>query len=106
MDESSMAWRNDRRSHPVMALPFGIALHYCLSLHICVISLVAVESWESLDERIRLDGWIGMELLKFGFDYDGYGGDLEASVNGMVWNKPGSVKDVVENFGLEPLDRS
>ena len=29
MDGSNMAWRHDRRSHPVTTLPFGIALYYC-----------------------------------------------------------------------------
>ena len=53
-----------------------------------------------------MDGWIGMERLKFEFDNVGYGGDLKVSMSGMAWNKPGSVKDVAEDFGLEPLDPS
>ena len=54
----------------------------------------------------RMDGQLGMELLKFGFGNVGYDGDLKVRVNGMVLNKTGSVKDVAENFGLEPLDPS
>ena len=41
MDGSNMAWKHDRRSHPVTKLPFGIALHYCVTLYISVVGLVA-----------------------------------------------------------------
>ena len=41
-----------------------------------------------------MDAQIGMELLKFGFDYVSYGGDLKVSVNGVVRNELGNVKDV------------
>ena len=39
---------------------------------------------KSVDERIGMDGWIGMELLKFPFDYVDYCEDLEVSGDGMV----------------------
>ena len=47
-----------------------------------------------------------MKLLKFGFDYVSYCGDLKVSVDSFVRNIPGCVKDVAENFGLETLDPS
>ena len=59
-----------------------------------------------MNERIRMDEWIGMELFKFGFDYVSYVGDLKVSVDGMVRNIPGSDKNVEENFELEPMDQS
>ena len=42
-----------------------------------------------------------MELYEPGFNYFSYGRDLKVGVDGAVGNKPGSVKDVAENFGLE-----
>ena len=33
-------------------------------------------------------------------------GDMEIGGDGVVRNKPGSVKNIAEYFGLEPLDAS
>ena len=40
----------------------------------------------------------------FGSEFDGIsnGGDMEVGVAGVVWNKPGSDKDIAEYFGREP----
>ena len=59
-----------------------------------------------MEEMIRMDGYFGIELLKFGFGIIGYGGNPMISVNGMVCSKPGSVKDVAASFRLEPLGPS
>ena len=53
-----------------------------------------------------MDVQIGMGLCILGFAYVRYGGDLKVSVNGKVWNNPESLKDVGENFGMEPVDSS
>jgi hypothetical protein len=43
-----------------------------------------VRKCESLNVRIGMDEYIGMELLKSGFDYVCYGGDLNVTVDCMV----------------------
>ena len=45
-------------------------------------------------------------LYEPGFDNFSYGRDLKVGVDGVVWNKPGRVKNVAEDFRLESLDAS
>ena len=42
-----------------------------------------------------------MEFLESGFDGIGNGGGMKAGVDVVVRNKPGSVKDIAECFGLD-----
>ena len=41
--------------------------------------------------------------MESGFDGISNGGDMKVGVDGVVRNKPGSVEDIAECFGLEPL---
>jgi hypothetical protein len=51
-----------------------------------------------------------MDRLEWNFisldDYFGYGGNVKVSVDGVVSNKPGIVKDVAVDFRLESLDEN
>ena len=93
IDGSNMAWRHDRRSHPLTTLPFGNALHYCrMTSHQCCRFRGHWRfSWcGGLGECLGNDrawkrglGWmvsLEWKFLKFG--NVGYGGDLKVSV---VW---------------------
>ena len=47
-----------------------------------------------------------MDIQGSSFNGISNGGDMEIGVDGVVRNKPSSVKDIAEYFGLEPLDES
>ena len=56
-----------------------------------------------LKEGIRLKGQVGVEFLESCFDGIRNGGAMKAGEDGVVSNKLGSVKDIAQYFGLEPL---